>query len=146
MGRTQSGNNNAYCQDNETSWVHWDLTQVQKDLHEFTRFVIELRKRQPVLRRRKFLRGRSIRGVDVKDIAWFEPNGREMSDSAWNRDFVHCLGVYLSGSEIGEMDSDGQTLEGDSLFLNVQFSSRTCGFHASKTQKQGKMGKMTGHR
>lgn len=117
MGRSQLGNNNAYCQDNAISWVHWDLTPTQKDLLEFSRFMIRLRKSQLVLRKRKFFQGRSIRGADVKDIAWYEPNGCEMSDSAWDTPFVRCLGVYLNGTAVEETDINGHTIEADSLFL-----------------------------
>jgi isoamylase len=117
IGRTQKGNNNAYCQDNETTWLHWDLTSAQKDLLEFTRRMIELQRNQPVLRRRKFFQGRSIRGEDVKDIIWFGPNGNEMTDADWVANHVRCLGVFLSGKEIHEMDEHGEPIEGDSLFL-----------------------------
>ncbi len=117
MGRTQMGNNNAYCQDNELSWFHWDLTAEQKDLVEFTRYLIRLFKEQPVLARRKFYLGRSIRGAGVKDIAWFEPSGKEMDDQAWDAHFVRCLGVLLNGEAMEETDEDGYTLVGDTLFL-----------------------------
>ena len=111
------GNNNAYCQDNEISWFHWDLNPSQKDLLEFTRYMIRLFKEQPTLGRRKFLQGRSIRGMDVKDISWFEPNGKEMDDSDWEAHFARCLGVRLSGEEMAEVDEAGNPLAGDTLFL-----------------------------
>jgi glycogen operon protein len=117
MGRTQKGNNNAYCQDNELSWFHWDLTETQRDLVEFTRYMIHLFKEQPVLARRKFYQGRSIRGVGVKDIAWFDPSGKEMDDNAWDAHFVRCLGVLLNGEAMEETDEDGNRLVGDTLFL-----------------------------
>jgi isoamylase len=117
ISRTQRGNNNAYCQDNEVSWFHWNLTAAQKDLLEFTRYMIRLRKEQPMLRRRKFFQGRSIRGAEVKDISWFEPTGQEMSDEAWHAHFVRCLGVRLSGSVMDELEESGDPLVGDTLFL-----------------------------
>ena len=117
IGRTQQGNNNAYCQDNEISWFHWDLKPAQEDLLQFTRYMIRLFQGQPVLGRRKFLRGRSIRGVDVKDISWFEPKGSEMDDRDWDAHFVRCLGVRLSGEGLEEMDEGGNPVEGDTLFL-----------------------------
>jgi len=125
IGRTQQGNNNAYCQDNETSWLHWDLTPEQQDLLEFTQYLTQFVKNQPVLTRRKFFLGRSIRGVDVKDISWFGPDGKEMSDRAWMDHFVRCLGVRLSGSEIGELDEYGNPMVGDTLFLmfNAHYES-----------------------
>jgi glycogen operon protein len=117
FGRTQQGNNNAYCQDNVLSWLHWDWTPKQKDLVEFTRYVIELRKEQPVLRRRKFFQGRSIRGAGVKDIAWYEPRGREMTDKAWDDQLARCLGVLLNGNTLDEIDERGEPVVGDTLFL-----------------------------
>jgi len=117
MGRTQEGNNNAYCQDNELSWFDWNLTEAQKDLVEFTRYMIRLFQEQPVLARRTFYQGRKIRGAGVKDIAWFEPSGKEMDDEAWESHFVRCLGVLLNGEAMEETDKDGNTLIGDTLFL-----------------------------
>ncbi|MEW5978679.1 MAG: glycogen debranching protein GlgX [Acidobacteriota bacterium] len=117
IGRTQNGNNNAYCQDNEISWFNWQLTPTQQDFLEFTRYMIRLFKDHPVLGRRHFFQGRSIRGVDVKDISWFEPSGKEMDDEAWNDPFARCLGVLLSGTEMTETDEEGNPIIGDTLFL-----------------------------
>ncbi|HEX9880587.1 MAG TPA: glycogen debranching protein GlgX, partial [Candidatus Binatia bacterium] len=114
IGRTQLGNNNTYCQDNELSWLHWGLSPAQKDLLEFTRHMIRLWREQPVLQRRKFFQGRSIRGGGVKDITWFDPSGKEMDDDAWNAHFVRSLGVRLSGEEVEE---EGDPVFGDTLFL-----------------------------
>ena len=117
MGRSQKGNNNAYCQDNEISWVNWNLASRQQDLLTFTQFMIELRKTQPVLKKRKFFQGRSIRGAGVKDIAWFEPNGREMNDNAWNTPFVRCLGVFLNGTDLDQTANDKDSIDASSMFL-----------------------------
>ena len=84
IGRTQQGNNNAYCQDNEISWVDWKLDRPRRELLEFTRLVIQYFHEHPVLRRRKFFQGRKIRGSEVKDLAWFRPDGKEMADEDWN--------------------------------------------------------------
>ena len=118
-GRTQQGNNNAYCQDNELSWVHWDWSPSQKDLADFTAYVIGLRKRYPVLRHRRFFQGRAIRGTDIKDIAWYEPRGTEMTDKAWADHFARCLGVLLNGSTLDEIDEHGEPVKADTLFLMV---------------------------
>ncbi len=107
-GRTQSGNNNAYCQDNEISWLHWDLTADQKKFREFVRRVIALRMEHPVFKRRKFFQGRALRGSGVKDISFFEPNGEEMADAAWNSAFVKCLGIRLAGDALGGIDVKGE--------------------------------------
>ncbi|HEY7169608.1 MAG TPA: glycogen debranching protein GlgX [Vicinamibacterales bacterium] len=115
LGRTQRGNNNAYCQDNEISWINWDLTAEQKALGEFVRQLVHFRLSEPALRRRKYFQGRSIRGG--KDVAWLAPDGREMTDEAWNADFVRSLGMLLSGSAIEEVDERGEPIVGDTLLL-----------------------------
>jgi len=117
MGRTQGGNNNAYCQDNDISWVQWDLTPEQRDLLAFSQYMVGILKDQPVLKRRRFFQGRSIRGGGVKDITWFEPGGNEMSDAFWTSSHVRHLGVRLVGTEIDETDEHGELIEGDTLFL-----------------------------
>jgi glycogen operon protein len=117
LGRTQQGNNNAYCQDNEITWINWDLTDDQRALLDFTTGVIRLRLSQPVLRRRRYFQGRSIRGGGIKDVAWLAPDGREMNDEAWNADFVKSLGVLLSGHAIEETDERGQPITGDTLLV-----------------------------
>ncbi|MGE3403993.1 MAG: glycogen debranching protein GlgX [Vicinamibacterales bacterium] len=117
VGRTQQGNNNAYCQDTELSWTHWDLTAGQQDLLAFTRRVVAVRKSQPVLTRRKYLQGRSIRGAEVKDIYWLDPTGREMTDEAWNAPFVRSLGVLMVGNASDELDERGRPVAGDTLLM-----------------------------
>jgi glycogen operon protein len=115
LGRTQQGNNNAYCQDNEITWIDWNLTDEQKELCEFTRQLVHLRLNEPVLRRRKYFQGRSIRGG--KDVAWLAPDGREMTDEAWAADFVRSLGMLLSGNGIEEVDEHGEPIIGDTLLI-----------------------------
>jgi isoamylase len=115
--RTQHGNNNAYCQDNETSWTHWDLTPQQREFLEFTRRLIRIWKENPVLRRRKFLQGRRIRGIDAADIFWLDPDGREMTDEMWNSPNVRALGMQLNGDAIDEADERGERIIGDTLLV-----------------------------
>jgi glycogen operon protein len=115
--RTQLGNNNAYCQDNEISWTDWELSTEQRDFLEFTRRVIRLWREHPVLRRRKFFQGRRIRGADVVDITWLAPSGTEMTDKAWSSPDVRCLGVRLNGDAIDELDERGERITGDTLLL-----------------------------
>jgi glycogen operon protein len=117
MGRTQLGNNNAYCQDSEISWVDWRLDPAQQDLLRFTRHIVGLFRAQPVLKRRRFFQGRSLRGHDVKDITWFAPDGREMSGAAWRAVEGRSLGVRLDGAQIDETDDRGDPIVGDTLFL-----------------------------
>ncbi len=117
MSRTQLGNNNGYTQDNEVSWTHWALSPDQEDFLEFTRRLVHLRRRHPVLTRRKYFQGRSIRGEEVKDIYWLDPSGREMTDDAWNAPFVRSLGVLMVGDAIDEVDERGRQVTGDTLLL-----------------------------
>jgi glycogen operon protein len=117
IAHSQRGNNNVYCQDNEISWIDWNMNPEKHKLLEFTRRVIRLWRNHVVLQRRKFFQGRSIRGGDVKDIAWIEPSGKEMSDDTWNRHYVRCLGMWLSGHAIDEVDEQGERLVGDSLLI-----------------------------
>jgi glycogen operon protein len=117
LGRTQQGNNNAYCQDNELSWIDWDLDEDHRLLLNFTMKLVQLRLSQPALRRRRYFQGRKIRGGDVKDLAWLAPDGREMNDDAWNADFVRSIGMLLSGSAIEETNERGEPMLGDTLLV-----------------------------
>src|SRR4051795_1223319 len=115
--RSQGGNNNAYCQDNEISWTDWTATPERVEFLEFTRRIIRLWKDYPVLRRRKFFQGRRIRGADVLDIAWLDPAGKEMTDEMWNAPDVRALGVRLNGDAIQEVNERGERIVGDTLLL-----------------------------
>lgn len=117
VGRTQKGNNNGYCQDNETTWFDWTLSPTQKSLLDFVRELIRIRKSSPVLKKRNFFHGRRIRGSEIKDIAWFSPSGHEMTDDEWNSDFVRSLGVRLSGDTGDERDKNGRTIVGETLLI-----------------------------
>ena len=115
--RTQLGNNNAYCQDNEISWLDWSLDDGKSTMLRFVQRVVHLRRLHPVFRRRRFFQGRPIRGGDVKDIVWLSPEGREMSDSEWSQDFARCLGVYHAGDALEDTDRRGHPVEDDSFLL-----------------------------
>ena len=117
LSHTKHGNNNTYCQDNELTWPDWELDERKRRFLEFVRNCTGIWREQPVLQRRKFFLGRAIRGSDIKDISWFEPSGREMSDEAWACDSVRCLGVRLAGDLINEMDERGEPIKGDTLLL-----------------------------
>ena len=119
FGRTQNGNNNAYCQDNELSWLNWQRTAEQDQLLEFTRRVIRLRREHPVFRRPKFLRGRRIRGSEIKDVMWFNPGGNEMSAEEWSSPFVRCLGMLLSGDTADIFDARGESVRDDTFLLLI---------------------------
>jgi glycogen operon protein len=115
LGRTQLGNNNAYCQDNEISWTDWTPTDDSRAFFEFTCRASRLMREHPVLRRRGFFRGRRARRAGVKDIMWLAPGGHEMAEAEWQADHVRCLGVRLAGNAIGEMDQRGDPVTGDTL-------------------------------
>jgi glycogen operon protein len=117
LGRTQFGNNNGYCQDNEISWTGWDLSDDDRQLLEFTRKVARLRREHPTFRRRKFFRGREIRGSEVKDLAWIRPDGKEMTDLEWNAGFVRCFGMAIGGGAMEEWNERGEQMTDDDFLL-----------------------------
>jgi glycogen operon protein len=118
LGRTQRGNNNVYCQDNDTSWIDW--TKADAELMEFTRNTSALRAAHPVLRRRRFFNGRPVRqrsGDVLPDIAWFAPDGAEMTDEDWETGYAKSIAVYLNGQGIPDHDVRGQRVTDDSFVL-----------------------------
>jgi isoamylase len=115
VGRTQQGNNNAYCQDNALSWVCWE--SADEALLEFTRRVIRLRHRHPALQRRRWFQGVSIRGSGLTDIGWFKPDGSEMTDEDWNASFAKALGVFLNGQGILGRGPRGERLSDQDLYV-----------------------------
>jgi isoamylase len=117
VGRTQNGNNNAWCQDNELSWFHWELAGWQLDLLEFTRRLIRLRDEHPVFRRTWFFDGRETSDAGLPDVWWFRPDGRRMSQRDWARDDGHALGVFLNGAEVRRLSQRGRRLVDDSFIL-----------------------------
>ncbi|MCX7896654.1 MAG: glycogen debranching protein GlgX [Rhodocyclaceae bacterium] len=117
IGRTQKGNNNAYCQDNEIGWLDWSKRDAERSFCEFIARVSRLRKEHPVFRRRKFFLGRPIRGLDIKDIVWFKPDGLEMTDIEWQQHFARSLGVFLSGKALDDVDREGKPLIDDDFIL-----------------------------
>jgi isoamylase len=117
MGRTQHGNNNAYCQDNEISWLNWELTERDRDLLEFTRRVAQLRHDHPVLRRRNFFQGERIRGSQLEDITWFRPDGQEMTDEEWNSHHVRTFAMRFAGDAMIEWSETGERVTDDNFLL-----------------------------
>ncbi|MFN8533972.1 MAG: glycogen debranching protein GlgX [Dehalococcoidia bacterium] len=117
IGRTQRGNNNPYCQDNEISWVDWDLEPWQVNLLEWTGRVIRLRQSQPVLRRQSFFQGTVSDGRGAKDITWLRPDGQEMTGDDWFRADLHAFGMVLAGDSVGELDERGRPVTGDTLLV-----------------------------
>ena len=116
-GRTQKGNNNAYCQDNDISWFDWELTKDDRAFLDFTRMLIALRQKHPVLRRQRYFQGRPLRGEGVKDLAWYDPSGVEMTDAMWSATQVRALGMRLSGASMDEVDERGEPIVDDTLLV-----------------------------
>ncbi len=119
FGRTQQGNNNVYCQDNELAWVDWDLDADQEGLLDFTRHVVRLRAEHPVFRRRRFFAGSADHGgeSELGDIAWFEPDGQHMDEEAWANGFAKSLMIFLNGLAIREQDARGGAIRDDSFLV-----------------------------
>ena len=119
MGRTQQGNNNVYCQDDELSWQNWDLDEHDTELLEYARKVVHLRKDHPVFRRRRFFAGAPERGgeSDLRDIAWLSPAGTHMSDAQWQEEFARAVMVFLNGDAIAEPDLRGEEIVDDSFLV-----------------------------
>jgi glycogen operon protein len=117
IGHSQQGNNNAYCQDNEISWMNWNEGAAEQGLLTFVRRVIALRKNHPVFRRRNFFQGRAIKGAGVKDILWLMPDGREMTDEEWAQESARTVGVFLSGEGLGEQDERAHSITDDNFLL-----------------------------
>jgi glycogen operon protein len=117
VGRTQKGNNNAYCQDNETSWLSWDLDPAAQEILRWTRRVVGLRKRHSVLRRRGYFQGRPIRGAGIKDVSWLRPSGAEMTDRDWNNAENRALAVRIAGMAADLLDESGRPVVDDTLLI-----------------------------
>jgi isoamylase len=115
FGRTQGGNNNAWCQDNEISWFRWD--EADTELIGFTRRVIALRRAHPVFRRESFLSGKEGQGSGLPDVWWFRPDGRRMTQKDWQNANAHTLGVFLNGDEIPDRTPEGHPVADDSFLL-----------------------------
>jgi glycogen operon protein len=114
-GRTQNGNNNAYCQDNEISWLDWE--QVDSGLLAFTQRLIAFRHDHPAFRRRRWFQGLAIHGADCKDIAWFTPGGEQMSEEDWGEWFAKSLGIFINGDTIPNPNARGEPVTDDSFYL-----------------------------
>ena len=118
MGRTQHGNNNAYCHDSETSWLDWTQTEENRDLLDFATRVIRLRREHPAFRRHSFFQQGPLPD-GVRNVRWFGPDGLEMSDYEWNQGFARCLGMYLAGDAISEVDARGVPVVDDNFLLLI---------------------------
>ncbi|MFP4121393.1 MAG: glycogen debranching protein GlgX [Coleofasciculus sp.] len=117
IGRTQGGNNNAYCQDSEISWFDWDLPDENAALLDFSRQLIYFRRQHPTFRRRKWFLGRAIHGSSVKDIGWFNPDGGDMTEDQWMAGYTKAIGIFLNGEEIATPGEEGERVMDESFFI-----------------------------
>jgi glycogen operon protein len=117
FGRSQRGNNNAYCQDNVLSWVDWTPDEDGRALQAFTARLLALRAAHPVFRRRDFFQGRPLYGTGVRDIVWLQPDGSEMTEQAWRQEHARALGVFLSGDGLNEVGDRGRAVRDDNFVL-----------------------------
>jgi glycogen operon protein len=115
ISRTQKGNNNAYCQDNEISWINWK--EADNELLEFSQKLIHLRRNHPAFCRRRWFQGQPIKGIGLEDIAWFLHDGNEMSEEHWNKDFAKSLGVFLFGRGLHAVGPKGEQIIDDSFYV-----------------------------
>jgi len=119
FARSQRGNNNCYCQDDELTWYDWTLDEPRKRLLEFTSKLIKLRRDHPNLHRRRFFQDRKIRGSVVRDIAWYGTDGKEISDEAWSEAWNRSIGLLLNGQTLQVMDDEGHPVVDDSFLILV---------------------------
>ncbi|MFL5772356.1 MAG: glycogen debranching enzyme GlgX, partial [Flavisolibacter sp.] len=115
ISRTQGGNNNAYCQDNDVSWINWEAADT--DLLDFTRKLIQLYQTHHVFSRRRWFQGMPVKGVGLEDIAWFLPQGVEMNEINWKNDFAKSLGVYLNGHGLRSVDEKGEKIIDNDFYI-----------------------------
>jgi glycogen operon protein len=137
MGRTQQGNNNAYCQDNEISWVDWDLDESERELLEFTRKAVSIFNDHAVLRRRAFFTGNPVAGDGMKDVTWLRPDAREMEHDDWHAPDGFCMGMLIDGQATDEVDERGRAAKGDTLLLVLNAGEASRQFAMPETDRRG---------
>src|SRR5690606_31305111 len=120
-GRTQNGNNNVYCQDNEISWMDWDWNESHKNLFEFTKKIISLRKEFSILHPRRYFKNRRIRGEGIYDIRWINIDGLDMSEHEWNESYIRSMGMLLNGEFMNKKDIENGRQEEILLILVNSF-------------------------
>jgi isoamylase len=138
IGRTQLGNNNAYCQDNEVSWVQWDVDEPALDLASFVRQLIRIVADNPILRRRSFLSGRVVPGTQMKDVTWVRPDGEEMKEDDWADSENRTLGMLLYGKAVDELDFRGRSTRGETLLLLLNAAARPRSYTLPKVTEPGR--------
>jgi isoamylase len=137
IGRTQRGNNNAYCQDNDLSWFNWDVGDTGDDLCNFVRDLIKVKQDNPILRRRAFFTGEPHPGMQTKDVTWIRPDGAEMTEQDWEDAELHTIGMLLLGVATDEVDIRGRSYAGDSLFLMLNAGTRSRSYTLPRMELAG---------
>jgi isoamylase len=137
LGRTQAGNNNAYCQDNPVAWIDWRLTPLQRDLLQFTRNLFAIRSANPVLRRRTFFRQEGGRDGAGKDLTWLRPDGQEMTAAEWEDGGNHVLGMLIRAEATDEIDERGRRVTGDAILLLLNGGARSKPFCLPRLNRAG---------
>jgi isoamylase len=138
IGRTQRGNNNAYCQDDEISWVNWDLDEEAQELGAFVRELISIVNSNPILRRRDFFTGDVVPGTNTKDVTWIRADGSEMTEDDWNDKEVRAIGMLLLGRAVDEVDARGRSEHGDTLLLLLNAGQRSLSFSLPRMEYPGR--------
>jgi isoamylase len=137
VGRTQRGNNNAYCQDNDVSWFNWDIGETGNDLYNFVRDLIRVMQDNPILRRRAFFTGEPHPGMQTKDVTWIHPGGSEMTEPDWADSELHTIGMLLLGVATDEIDIRGRSYAGDSLLLMLNAGTRSRSYTLPRMELAG---------
>ena len=138
IARTQRGNNNAYCQDNDISWMSWDLSPEQSEMLDWTKRVVRVRKEHSILRRRHYFAGRPIRGAGIKDISWLKPDGTEMGDEDWEDKGVRALAVWLAGAAADLVDEQYNPIIGDTLVILMNSHDEAIDFRLPPTDGEAR--------
>ena len=146
LGRTQQGNNNVYCQDDELSWIDWADARENEVLTEFTARLVAMRQAHPVFRRQRFFQSRAIRGSSINDIAWLRPDGQQMSDDDWNGGRAQSLAIFLNGEGIPDRDEVGERVIDDSFLLLVNASPHQMTFTLPDQDVRARLGGRRRHR
>ena len=137
IGRSQQGNNNAYCQDNEVSWFDWDIGESGYDMRDFVRELIRVLKTNPILRRRGFFTGAPVPGTNTKDVTWIRSNGQEMNEEAWEDPYNQSIGMLLFGRAADEVDIRGRSTPADTLLLLLNAGTRSHSFTLPRMESPG---------
>ena len=138
IGRTQFGNNNAYCQDNETSWVDWDIGEGGHQMYQFVRELIAIVRNNPILRRRDFFTGKAVPGTSTKDVTWIRADGGEMTPEDWGDHESRTIGMLLLGRAADEVDLRGRSARGDTLLLLLNAGTRSRSYALPRLEWPGR--------